>query len=170
MAVANLMIFRLDVAQDLRQLSAGELWLRKSLKLALLGLVSFERTIVRQRSRMRWLTEGDANTRLFHAMANGCRQKNFIPAVQVGNEIITDQDGKVSAFTEAYQGLLGTIQNREDSLNFDFLQLLASDLSELEEIFMEEEVWKVIKELPRDRAPGPDGFIGVFLSKSLEYD
>jgi hypothetical protein len=89
---------------------------------------------------MRWLAEGDANTRLFHAMANGRRQKNFIPAVQVGNEIITDQDGKVSAFTEAYQGLLGTIQNREHILNFDYLQLPVSDLSELEEIFMEDEV------------------------------
>jgi mannosylglycoprotein endo-beta-mannosidase len=120
MAVANLVIFRLDVAQEWRELSAGERWLRKSLKLALLGLASFERTIARQRSRMRWLAEGDANTRLFHAMANGRRQKNFILAVQVGSEIITDQDGKVSAFTEAYQGLLGTIQNRQHSLNFDF--------------------------------------------------
>jgi hypothetical protein len=32
----------------------------------------------------------------------------------------------------------------------------------LEAIFTEDEVWTVIKDLPKDRAPGPDGFIGVF--------
>jgi hypothetical protein len=39
-------------------------------------------------------------------------------------------------------------------------------LSDLEGIFTEEEVWAVIKELPQDRAPGPDGFIGLFYQKA----
>jgi hypothetical protein len=68
MAIANLVIFRLDAAQDRRQLSHGEAWLRKMLKLSLLGLASLERTIARQRSRIRWLAEGDANTKLFHML------------------------------------------------------------------------------------------------------
>ena len=29
-------------------------------------------------------------------------------------------------------------------------------------MFTEEEVWKVIKEIPTDRAPGPDGYIRAF--------
>jgi hypothetical protein len=33
-------------------------------------------------------------------------------------------------------------------------------------IFTEEEVWKVIKEMPQDRAPGPDCFIGIFYQKA----
>jgi vacuolar-type H+-ATPase subunit B/Vma2 len=110
------------------------------LKVSLLGLASLERTIARQRSRMRWLQEGDANTRLFHAVANGRRTKNFIAAVTVGDEIVTEQDRKLAVFSEAYQGLLGTLQNRNHSLNFDFLQLPATDLSGLEMIFTEEEV------------------------------
>jgi hypothetical protein len=57
----------LDVAQEKRQLSAGELWLRKTFKLSLLGFSSLERTIARQRSKLRWLKEGDANTHLFHS-------------------------------------------------------------------------------------------------------
>jgi mannosylglycoprotein endo-beta-mannosidase len=140
MAIANLVILRLDAAHDRRQLSEGEAWLRKTLKVSLLGLASLERTIARQRSRMRWLQEGDANTRLFHAVANGRRTKNFIAAVTVGDEIVTEQDRKLAVFIEAYQGLLGTLQNRNHSLNFDFLQLPATDLSGLEMIFTEEEV------------------------------
>jgi mannosylglycoprotein endo-beta-mannosidase len=121
MAVANFVIFRLDAAQDVRQLSAGENWLRKSLKHSLLGLASLERTIARQRSRIRWLKEGDANTRLFHYVANGRRIKNFIPAIRVGDAILTEKEHKLDAFTDAYKSLLGTVQNREFGLNFDYL-------------------------------------------------
>ncbi|KAM0919247.1 hypothetical protein ACQ4PT_008360 [Festuca glaucescens] len=36
------------------------------------------------------------------------------------------------------------------------------NLDSLEGLFSEEEVWGVVKELPQDRAPGPDGFTGLF--------
>jgi hypothetical protein len=36
------------------------------------------------------------------------------------------------------------------------------DLHELEVPFMMEEVWAAVKELPCDKAPGPDGFSGRF--------
>jgi hypothetical protein len=44
---------------------------------------------------MRWLKEGDANTKLFHAVANRRRVKNYISAVRVGEEMVTDQERKV---------------------------------------------------------------------------
>jgi exonuclease III len=52
-AIAHTVIFGLDAAQDRRSLSPGEAWLRKTLKLTVLGLASLERTIARQRSRIR---------------------------------------------------------------------------------------------------------------------
>ena len=51
-AMANSIIFQLDVAQERRLLSVGEIWLRRTLKLVALGLASLERTIARQRSRL----------------------------------------------------------------------------------------------------------------------
>ena len=33
-------------------------------------------------------------------------------------------------------------------------------------IFTEDEVWATIKEMPLDRASGPDGFIGIFFQKA----
>jgi hypothetical protein len=97
------------VAQENRTLSPRERWLRKMLKLTVLGLASLERTIARQRSRIRWLKEGDANLKLFDVVANGLRMKNCIPSIRIGNEIIVDQDRKVEAFMEAYRELLGKI-------------------------------------------------------------
>lgn len=36
------------------------------------------------------------------------------------------------------------------------------DLQSLDEPISEEEVWEVVKNLPQDKAPGPDGFTGRF--------
>jgi hypothetical protein len=64
--IANLVIHKLGAALDHRLLSLEERWLRRSLKLILLSLCSLERTIARQNSWMRWLHDGDANSKLFH--------------------------------------------------------------------------------------------------------
>jgi hypothetical protein len=50
------------------------------------------------------------------------------------------------------------------------INIPSADLPELEVVFTEEEVWDMIKEMQLDQAPGPDGFIGAFFSKSLAGD
>ena len=136
------------------------------MKHTVLALSSLERTMARQRSRVRWLKEGDANSRLFHAVANGRRQRSFIPAIRHNGELVTNQQKKEEIFFETYNSLLGRIENRQETLDLEELGLRGLDLSDLCDIFTEEEVWQVIKELPADRAPGPDGFIGAFYQKT----
>ena len=108
------------------------------------------------------MKEGDANTKLFQIVANGRRAKKFILKVKQGEEIATEQERKGQIFTKAYEDLLGAYSARDDSIDLDFLNIEGCDLQELEDIFTEEEVWNTIRELPSDRAPGPDGFIGAF--------
>lgn len=62
--------------------------------------------------------------------------------------------------------MLGMAHQRGHTLDLQFLGLDELDLSDLEAIFTEEVVWNVIKEIPPDRAPGPDGFIGIFHHKA----
>ena len=162
MRVATWVIHKLDVAEENGILQREEVWLRRTLKHSLLGLAALERTIDRQRSRLKWVKEGDANTKLFQAVANGRRTKNYIPYIKHGSEIITDQERMVDTFTEVYKQLMGTTHAREHTLDLQFLQMEPKELSSLEEIITEEEVWQVIKEMAPDRAPGPDGFIGAF--------
>ena len=52
-------------------------------------------------------------------------------------------------------------------MGFDLENLLArvDGLEDLSKPFSEDEVDEVIKHLPLDRAPGPDGFTGLFLKK-----
>jgi hypothetical protein len=103
---------------------------------------------------------------LFHAVANGRRTKNFIASIKVGEQIITEQDRKVEAFSDAYMQLLGSIQNRDYTLDLEALGLVPRDLQDLDAVFTEAEVWDTIKDMPADRAPGPDGFIGAFYQRA----
>ncbi|KAE8821213.1 hypothetical protein D1007_00841 [Hordeum vulgare] len=103
MAVANWIIFRFDQVQEFGRLCTLERWFRRSLKLSLLGLASVEHSIDRQQSRMKWLRDGDANTKLFQAVANGRRTNNFIPSTVHGSELITDQSRKEEVFADAFE-------------------------------------------------------------------
>jgi hypothetical protein len=60
---------------------------------------------------------------------------------------------------------LGAIHNREHGIELQALDIPTKDLHELDRIFSEEEVWSTIKELPSDRAPGPDGFTCAFYKR-----
>ena len=48
------------------------------------------------------------------------------------------------------------------ALNFDVLQLPSLQLDGIDQCFTEEEIWKAILDTPADKAPGPDGFTGLF--------
>ena len=78
-AVSREILHRLEIAQDNRNLTREECWLKGELKKHCLMLASLERIIARLRSRIRHLKEGDANTALFHRQAGFRKQKNFVP-------------------------------------------------------------------------------------------
>ena len=65
LAIAKEIVFRFDCAQDHRNLAPHELTLRRKAKLCSFGLASIQRTIARQRSRITYMAEGDANTKFF---------------------------------------------------------------------------------------------------------
>ena len=66
----------------------------------------------------------------------------------------------------AYQDSMGTEQARDTTLDLEFIGIQSTDLHELDEIFTEEEVWRIIKELHPDRATRPNGFTGAFYQRA----
>jgi hypothetical protein len=140
--------------------SNNEDWLRKKPKLHCLGLASLERTIARLHSRILYIREGDANTTFFHQQAR-YRKKN-ISKLQDGNQVVVSQEEKQRAMDDFYDNILGRAEERDYTLDLDVLDIQHHNLSELDVQFSEEEVWATIKDMPLNKAPGPDGFTGRF--------
>jgi hypothetical protein len=161
LALAREVLHQLEIANDGRVLSSEEVWLKNSLKKHSLALASLKQTIARLRSRISWLREWDANTKLFHLHSRHCKQKNFIAKLISGDQICTSHEDKAQVIDAYYEEVLGSNLYREQTINLNELGVPSFELSVLDAPFTEE-VWATIKALPSDKAPGPDGLIGRF--------
>lgn len=98
----------------------------------------------------------------FHLQACHRGRKNRIQSLWVdGAEIVSEQQ-LAQCLYEHYNTLLGTPFTRTRRLDLSLIGLPSIDLSGLENVFSEDEVRQVIMNLPNDKAPGPDGFTGLF--------
>lgn len=86
-----------------------------------LGLSSLSRTISRQRSRIRFLEEGDANTKFFHLQACHRNRKNVIPAIMHDGAWFSADQAKADVIYEYYNGILGKPFTQEHSIVLDGL-------------------------------------------------
>ena len=108
------------------------------------------------------LRDGDGNTRLFHQQASHRQRKNIIRLVKHNGNLYTRQDEVASAVDAYFGAAFGASAARIHTLNLDMLGLPHLDLAHLEHPFTADEVEKVIKSMPMDKASGPDGFTGRF--------
>ncbi|KAK1681084.1 hypothetical protein QYE76_041932 [Lolium multiflorum] len=95
--------------------------------------------MARQRAKIAWLREGDANTAFFHQHAAYRHQKNVIHSLRVDNAVVSDHAAMAEATFAHFEGLLGTSVARDHSLYLEFLCVTPEDLPELEVAFTEEE-------------------------------
>ena len=104
-----------------------------------LALSSLQHTIARSRSRICWLSEGDANTSLFHSFARHRKKKNFIcKLVSDDGQVLTShEEENIFSF---FNNLLGEALERNETINLEALGISQHDLTGLEAPFFEEEV------------------------------
>jgi hypothetical protein len=99
-------------------------------------------------------------------IARGRKRRNFIPSLTVDGHVIADHEEMVQALFAHFSAVFGTATAGRTTLNFDALGIQPLPLLELDADFTPEEVWAAIKEMPADRAPGPDGYTGAFYETS----
>ena len=99
-------------------------------------------------------------------MATERFRKNSISSLQ-------DDDGNIISDHQQMAGMLwGTFRDRMGvstgiDMRFDLGSLIETvdGLNNLSAPFSEDEINEVLKSLPTDRAPGPDGFTGLFVKR-----
>ncbi|XP_042065487.1 uncharacterized protein LOC121809004 [Salvia splendens] len=123
----------------------------------------------RQKAALKWLDEGERNTRFFQGWVKQKRVKSRIHAVEEGKGILTEEvDIRNSAekfFSELLTEDVGTLMEPD----LDILATLPGqeNMELLERVPTEEEVKQIVFELNAESAAGPDGYPAKFLSKLL---
>ena len=155
----------MDTLEDKRPLYVQESNFREILKTHLQALLKYQNEYWRKRCTIRYFRFADENTKLFQSLATERYRHNAIAMLRVGEVEIHDHVGKEGVLFNTYKDRLGS--SKPTSMKFDLSRIIRriDGLDQLSAPFSTDEIDVVIKEMPNDRAPGPDGFNGCFLKK-----
>jgi hypothetical protein len=115
---------------------------------------------------VRWFKLGGENTKFFHSKATERYRHNKIAEIKDDDGItLTDHQDKANAFWLSYKGRMGVSFPTASPFDISAILNHSEDLSSLSDPFSEEEIADIVKYMKPNRAPGPDGFNGLFLKK-----
>ena len=113
---------------------------------------------------VRWFSCRGDNTKFFHSAASERYRKNSISSLKLPDgSLVTDHVGKANELFNTYRERLG--KKGEFEMKYDLSRIIkkVEGLEGVTTPFTHEEIDTVVREMPSDRAPGPDGFNGCFL-------
>lgn len=154
-----------DGIEEQRVLSVPERNFRTALKQHTAKLLEAKRLYWKKRANIRWAKLGDENTKFFHAIATRNYRHNHIACLTKDDgSIATEHAQKAAVLWNSFNNRLGKTDDIQ--MGFDLASLITPrDLSELELPVTTEEIDDIVKHMPSDKSPGPDGFNGLFMKK-----
>ncbi|MCH80013.1 LINE-1 reverse transcriptase like, partial [Trifolium medium] len=156
----------LDVKSETTGISAEEVEMRKRLFVDLWTLLKSIDASIFQRSRSRWIKEGDANTSYFHARVNARGRRNLIVALQTENGLVEGPANVRQATVSFYKQHFSKEEWKRPTLDGVVFPVLSEENNSiLTAPFTIEEIEGVVKECDGSRCPGPDGFNFAFIKE-----
>jgi hypothetical protein len=162
-------IHDLDIKGETHGLSSIEVALRKELFIEFWKLQKYKEANLFQRSRSKWLLQGDANSRFFHGCIKARSRRNSIVALKVDNVWLESppliREAVVSFFTNHFMTKT-SIRPNIDGVYFPTIS--PDDNGSLTAPFSLDEIHLVVRQSDGNKCPGPDGFNFAFLKKSWD--
>jgi mannosylglycoprotein endo-beta-mannosidase len=163
----NWVIDFLDRLEEERPLFSPEKNFRRLVKQKYEHLLKAQYNYWRKRCTIRWMKLGEENTKFFHAMATERYRHNAIEQIQNSEGQVVTQHEEIAAVAWiCYKERMGTSNGINMQLDLsELLKECDKDLNFLKDPFSQEEMDVVIKKMPPNKAPGPDGFNGLFMKR-----
>jgi hypothetical protein len=119
----------------------------------------------KKRCTIRWIKLGGENTKKFHSKATERYRHNVIVDIKDDDgSTLTTHSEKANAFLHSFKDRMGVC--RETSpMDLRVVIKKVENLDSLVTPFSDEEIDNIVQHMKLDRAPGPDGFNGLFLNK-----
>jgi hypothetical protein len=123
----------------------------------------------KQTAREKFINEGDENTKFFHLIAKGRKQRVKIPFLIHDGASVNDSESINKIASSYYKDLFGpSVHSSINVSNLSMNQLSDTDISLLTAPFSINKIKKVVFEMKHNSAPGPDGFPAEFFQNFWE--
>jgi hypothetical protein len=156
----------LELQEELYPLDADQIRRRAQIQKELLTIIDREESYWHQRSREKWLLQGDSNTAFFHRMSNGCKRKRTIFSLKDGDNIIQGTPDLLEHATAFYKNLFGPANDSGIRLADETWSLEEKiddlDRESMDRPFSEDEIKNTIDQMENNKAAGPDGIPAEF--------
>jgi hypothetical protein len=148
----------IDWIEERRNLSNLESVFRSILKRKIAHLIQIVAMAARQIGKVTWCVLGDEDTRFYHSRASARLRVNTIKIVESEGVRFFTHKEKECVLTTYYRSILGNQAVYYPLIDLPDLYPVQCDLSSLTKPFSEQEILTALKQIPRDKSPGPDGF------------
>ena len=125
-----------------------------------------------RRAKVKYVREGDNNTKFFHLIANGKRRKKKNHQLEQDVGTIVSQDMLKAYITNYYKRLFGHPDSNfvmmDEDMSEDIPQLSREENTILTAPFSEKEIFDAISQMERNKASGLNGFPAELYQKCWE--
>ena len=165
----------ITLEEELEKNSAEETFIRLNQAKAKLVFISENvKEFQRQKARLKWIAEGDANTKFFHSCVKQKRQKLRLIRIRKEDNTWVEDKAEIAKMGEDFFANLFEEEllfhsmyctNLKTELKVIPKVLMEDDNRVLQEVPLQEEIRSTVFKIDGDSAPGPDGFSGLFFQK-----
>ncbi|KAL5154650.1 LINE-1 retrotransposable element ORF2 protein [Glycine soja] len=150
-------------------LSQAEVELKKSLQEQLWTAALAYESMLRQKSRVKWIREGDRNSAYFHRLINHRKRVNAIQGLLIAGEWVQEPNRVKSAVLNHFKYRFSEQNPNRPTLDgVHFSSLGQGDKECLIARFPEGEIKSAVWACGGDKSPGPDGFNFNFIKQVLK--
>ena len=161
----------LAIKEESGQWNPSDILHRKNLENDFSTIQRREELMWQQRSKVKWLREGDNNTKYFHKIASGRKRRNCLVSIKdrdkrhVGQVAISQH--VINYFKTIFSGQPQWELKVDWTKIFPALSGICFD--DLVKPFQEDEVFSAITNMNSSSAPGPDGFLAIFFKRGWPF-